>query len=81
MARLIEAFSHRDFIYLILILSAFGHAQWFIALAAAGTPLFLALMLWVDRQSEAPAASDVVSKGGANAAQRSLPPTSLRKAG
>ena len=81
MARLIEAFSHRDFIYLILILSAFGRAQWFIALAAAGTPLFLALMLWVDRQGEAPAASDVVSKGGGNAVQRSLPPTSLRKAG
>lgn len=50
MARLIEAFSHRDFIYLILALSAFGRAQWFIALAAAGTPLFLALMVWVDRQ-------------------------------
>jgi phosphatidylglycerophosphate synthase len=80
MARLIEAFSHRDFIYLILILSAFGHAQWFIALAAAGTPLFLALMLWVDRQSEALAASDVVSKGGGDAVQRSLPSTSPRKA-
>jgi phosphatidylglycerophosphate synthase len=81
MARLIEAFSHRDFIYLILILSAFGHAQWFIALAAAGTPLFLALMLWVDRQSEALAASGVVSKGaGGDTVQRSLPPTSLRKA-
>ena len=82
MARLIEAFSHRDFIYLILILSAFGRAQWFIALAAAGTPLFLALMLWVDRQGETPAASDIPSKNaGADAVQRSLPPTSLRKAG
>ncbi|MGH7335743.1 MAG: CDP-alcohol phosphatidyltransferase family protein [Candidatus Rokuibacteriota bacterium] len=59
MARLIEAFSHRDFIYLILVLSAFGRAQWFIALAAAGTPLFLALMLWVDRQGGARAASGV----------------------
>jgi len=64
MARLIEAFSHRDFIYLILILSAFGLAQWFIALAAAGTPLFLALMLWVDRQSGELAPSGVVSKSG-----------------
>jgi phosphatidylglycerophosphate synthase len=49
LARLIEAFSHRDFIYLILALSAFGRAQWFIALAAAGTPLFLAMLLWVNR--------------------------------
>jgi len=53
MARLIEAFSHRDFIYLILALSALGRAQWFIALAAAGTPLFLAMMLWVNRRGGA----------------------------
>ncbi len=47
LARLVDAFSHRDFIYLILALAAFGQAQWFIALAAAGTPLFLLLLLWV----------------------------------
>jgi phosphatidylglycerophosphate synthase len=47
LARLVDAFSHRDFIYLILVLAAFGQAQWFIALAAAGTPLFLLLLLWV----------------------------------
>jgi phosphatidylglycerophosphate synthase len=47
LARLVDAFSHRDFIYLILALAAFGRAQWFIALAAAGTPLFLLLLLWV----------------------------------
>lgn len=75
MARLIEAFSHRDFIYLILILSAFGRAQWFIALAAAGTPLFLALMLWVHRQSGMLAASNAVAKSGrGDAMPRSLPP-------
>jgi phosphatidylglycerophosphate synthase len=49
LARLTEAFSHRDFIYLIAVLAAFGQAQWFIALAAAGTPLFLAMLVWVDR--------------------------------
>jgi phosphatidylglycerophosphate synthase len=46
-ARLVEAFSHRDFIYLILALAFFGRAQWFIALTAAGTPVFLLLLLWV----------------------------------
>jgi phosphatidylglycerophosphate synthase len=46
-ARLVEAFSHRDFIYLILVLAFFGRAQWFIALTAAGTPVFLLLLLWV----------------------------------
>ena len=49
LARLVEAFSHRDFIYLILALAAFGRAQWFIALAAAGTPVFLLLFAWVGR--------------------------------
>jgi phosphatidylglycerophosphate synthase len=49
LGRLVEAFSHRDFIYLILGLAAFGRAQWFIALAAAGTPLFLLLLAWVGR--------------------------------
>ena len=46
-ARLVDAVSHRDFIYLIVALAVFGRAQWFIALAAAGTPLFLLLLLWV----------------------------------
>jgi phosphatidylglycerophosphate synthase len=43
--RLAEALSHRDFIYLILILSVFGKARWFLVLTAAGTPLFLGLLL------------------------------------
>jgi phosphatidylglycerophosphate synthase len=50
LARLVEAFSHRDFIYLIALLAAFGRAQWFIALAAAGAPLFLLLLAWVGRK-------------------------------
>ena len=43
--RLTERLSNRDFIYLILILSAFGKAHWFLVLAAVGTPVFLALLL------------------------------------
>ena len=77
MARLIEAFSHRDFIYLILIMSVFGRAQWFIALAAAGTPLFLALMLWVDRPSGGRPAPELASKSGGSRGGAALAPPRL----
>jgi len=43
--RLAEALSHRDFIYLIVILAAFGKASWFLVPAAVGTPSFLLLLL------------------------------------
>lgn len=46
--RLADALSHRDFIYLVLLLSAFGKAHWFLALTAVGTPLFL-LLIWGSR--------------------------------
>jgi len=44
-ARLIGAMSHRDFIYIVVLLSAFGLAHWFLIATAVGTPLFLALAL------------------------------------
>ncbi len=47
MDRLTEAFSHRDFIYLVIVLSAFGRADVFLILASVGTPIFLLLLLWV----------------------------------
>ena len=43
--RLAEALSHRDFIYLVVALAAFGKAHWFLALTAIGTPSFLLLLL------------------------------------
>jgi len=44
LSRLADALSRRDFIYLVLILSLFGKARWFLVLAAAGAPVyFLAL--------------------------------------
>lgn len=44
--RLADVLARRDFIYLVLLLSAFGKATWFLLLAAVGTPLFfLALVL------------------------------------
>lgn len=45
--RLTEAFAHRDFIYLVLALSAVGRADVFLILASVGTPIFLILLLWV----------------------------------
>ena len=47
--RLAEALSHRDFIYLIVALAAFGKAHWFLAVAAVGTPSFLLLFLLASR--------------------------------
>jgi phosphatidylglycerophosphate synthase len=44
-ARLIGAMSHRDFIYIVVALSAFGRAHWFLLATAVGTPLFLILAL------------------------------------
>jgi 1L-myo-inositol 1-phosphate cytidylyltransferase / CDP-L-myo-inositol myo-inositolphosphotransferase len=44
LSRIADALSRRDFIYLVLILSLFGKARWFLVLAAAGAPVyFLAL--------------------------------------
>jgi phosphatidylglycerophosphate synthase len=45
--RVAEAMAHRDFIYLVVLLAALGRVDWFLALAAAGTPIFLLLLLWV----------------------------------
>ena len=52
-ARLAEAFSHRDFIYLVVVLSAFGKAYWFLMLASVGTPTFFLLLLWVSARRRA----------------------------
>jgi phosphatidylglycerophosphate synthase len=46
-ARFAEAFSHRDFIYLVILMAAFGKAHGFLILASIGTPIFLVLLLWV----------------------------------
>ena len=53
LARLAEAFSHRDFIYLVVALSAFGKAYWFLMLASVGTPTFFLLILWVSARRRA----------------------------
>jgi phosphatidylglycerophosphate synthase len=44
LSRLADAFTRRDFIYLVLILSAFGKTSWFLVLAAVGAPAFFLLL-------------------------------------
>ena len=45
-ARLAEAVANRDFIYLVVLLAAFGRAHWFLVLVALGTPIFMMLVRW-----------------------------------
>jgi len=52
-ARFAEAFSHRDFIYLVILMAAFGKAHGFLILASIGTPIFLVLLLWVGARRRA----------------------------
>jgi len=47
LARMLDAASRRDFIYLVLILALFGKSNWFLVLAAAGAPIFLLLLLFL----------------------------------
>jgi len=49
-ARLVDALASRDFIYLLILASAFGKAGWFLVAVAAGTPTFLSLALWLDHR-------------------------------
>jgi phosphatidylglycerophosphate synthase len=52
-ARFAEAFSSRDFIYLVIVLSALGKAHWFLILASIGTPIFFGLVVWVGARRRA----------------------------
>jgi 1L-myo-inositol 1-phosphate cytidylyltransferase / CDP-L-myo-inositol myo-inositolphosphotransferase len=46
LTKVLDALSRRDFVYLVLVLSVFGKANWFLALTAVGAPVFLFLVLW-----------------------------------
>ncbi len=46
-SKIMDGLARRDFIYLVLLLSAFGKASWFLVLAAIGAPVFFLLLLWV----------------------------------
>ncbi|MFQ5988932.1 MAG: CDP-alcohol phosphatidyltransferase family protein [Candidatus Methylomirabilales bacterium] len=50
-SRLLDALANRDFIYGIVLLSAFGKAAWFLVLTAIGAPVFFLLLLWTARNN------------------------------
>jgi 1L-myo-inositol 1-phosphate cytidylyltransferase / CDP-L-myo-inositol myo-inositolphosphotransferase len=50
MARLTAALASRDFIYGLILCSAFGKAFWFLIAAAAGTPAFFLVVLWIEHR-------------------------------
>jgi 1L-myo-inositol 1-phosphate cytidylyltransferase / CDP-L-myo-inositol myo-inositolphosphotransferase len=56
LARVLDALSRRDFIYLVLALALFGKVSWFLLLAAFGAPIFFFLVL-VLAWREGPAAA------------------------
>jgi hypothetical protein len=47
LARMLDAASRRDFIYLVVILALFGKSTWFLVLAAVGAPIFFLLLLFL----------------------------------
>jgi phosphatidylglycerophosphate synthase len=47
LAKMLDAASRRDFIYLVLILALFGKSNWFLVMAAAGAPIFFLLLLFL----------------------------------
>ena len=47
LARLLDAASRRDFIYLVLILALLGKSNWFLLLAALGAPIFFFLLVFL----------------------------------
>jgi phosphatidylglycerophosphate synthase len=44
-SRLADALARRDFIYLALVLSLFGKANWFLGLSAVGAPIYFVVLL------------------------------------
>src|SRR5574337_192108 len=50
LSTLADALAKRDFIYLLVILSALGKARWFLVLAAIGSPLFFFILLWTSHR-------------------------------
>ena len=43
-----DALANRDFIYLVVVLSAFGKAHWFLSMAAVGAPAFFLALVAID---------------------------------
>jgi hypothetical protein len=52
-SKVADALTRRDFVYLVVLLSAFGKAAWFLALTAVGAPLFFLFLLVIAYQEAA----------------------------
>jgi phosphatidylglycerophosphate synthase len=50
LSKVMDALGRRDFIYLVLLLSAFGKASWFLLPTAIGAPIFCTILLWLGHQ-------------------------------
>jgi 1L-myo-inositol 1-phosphate cytidylyltransferase / CDP-L-myo-inositol myo-inositolphosphotransferase len=48
-SRLADALARRDFLYLLVILSALRQERWFLALAAVGSPIYFFLLVAISR--------------------------------
>lgn len=46
-----DTLAQRDFVYLLVALAAAGRLPWFLWASALGSPLFLAVLLWLRRRS------------------------------
>jgi hypothetical protein len=61
LARLLDAASRRDFIYLVLVLALFGKSNWFLLLASFGAPRFFFFLVFLavrERATNIPTTSD-----------------------
>ncbi len=61
LARLLDAASRRDFIYLVLVLALFGKSDWFLILASLGAPIYFFFLLFLamhERPTNMPTRSD-----------------------
>jgi len=45
--KIADFLSRRDFIYLVVILAFYQHIDWFLVAAAAGTMVFLIMLVWI----------------------------------
>ncbi|MGH9365201.1 MAG: CDP-alcohol phosphatidyltransferase family protein [Thermoanaerobaculia bacterium] len=51
-SRVADALARRDFIYLVLALSLFGKANWFLGLSAVGAPIYFVVLVALRRRPE-----------------------------
>jgi phosphatidylglycerophosphate synthase len=55
LALVVERIASRDYVYLLVALTAVGHLDWFVWTAAVGSHVFWACLWWVSRRAAVPA--------------------------